>query len=166
MFLTAAAAEDAGFSIDSIKKFMDGLDPAALLPEIDSIVGIVTFVCRIGVMIGPILLLAMGIGYLLLAPKEANYYFGYRTFFGMGSEDAWRCTQKLAGMILGGVGLVLTVVMLGMSVGFSAMAPMDLVWRAGKCLLWEAVLTILANVAIHAAVFFQFNAKGDSRRKK
>lgn len=166
MFLTVAAAEDAEFSIDSIKKLLDGLDPAALLPEIDSIVSLVTLVCRIAVVLGPILLLGLGIGYLLAAPKEANYYFGYRTFFGMGSEEAWQYTQKMAGYVLGGVGLVLTVIMLVMSIGFSGLAPMDMVWRAGKCLLWEAILTIAANIAIQALVFARFNAKGDSRGSK
>ena len=100
------------FSIDSIKEMMDGFDPAALLPQIDSIVDWVKLICRLAVMVGPIVLVLAGLSYLLLAPKEANYYFGYRTAFGMGSVAAWRHTQKVAGWMFAGVGLVLTVIML------------------------------------------------------
>ena len=39
MFLTSTAATEAAFDFNSIKELMDGFDPAALLPEIDSIVG-------------------------------------------------------------------------------------------------------------------------------
>ena len=100
------------FSIDSIKEMMDGFDPAALLPQIDSIVDWVKLICRLAVLVGPIVLVLAGLSYLLLAPKEANYYFGYRTTFGMGSVAAWRHTQKVAGWMFAGVGLVLTVIML------------------------------------------------------
>ena len=48
-------------SIDSIKELMDGFDPAALLPELDTVFGKLELVCRIAVMIGPVLLLLLGL---------------------------------------------------------------------------------------------------------
>ena len=39
----------------------------------------------------------------------------------MGSVHAWRFTQRIAGMILGGLGLILTVVMGVLSLGFASM---------------------------------------------
>ena len=117
------------FSIDSIKEMMDGFDPAALLPRIDSIVDWVKLICRLAVLVGPIVLVLAGLSYLLLAPKEANYYFGYRTTFGMGSVAAWRHTQKVAGWMFAGVGLVLTVIMLMVCVTFGGLEPMTAVWR-------------------------------------
>ena len=153
-------------SIDSIKELMDGFDPAALLPELDTVFGKIELVCRIAVMIGPVLLILLGLTYLFLAPKEANHYLGYRCDFGMGSVQAWRFTQKLSGIVLGGLGLVLTAVMVFMMMSFRGMEVQAMLWRAVKCLIWQAALALLANLAINAAAFFLFDSHGDFRSKK
>ena len=152
--------------IDSIKELMDGFDPASLLPELHSIFDFVASVCRVAVLAGPIILLVLGLAYLFFAPREANYYFGYRCYYGMGSVEAWRFTQRLAGAVLGGVGLILTGVMLVISGGFAGMDTMDMVWKAFWCLVWQAVLVLIANVVIWAVTFFRFDAKGNYRNKK
>ena len=154
------------FSFDSIKELMDGFDPAALLPELDTVFGKIELVCRIAVMIGPVLLLLLGLTYLFLAPKEANHYLGYRCYYGMGSVQAWRFTQKFSGIVLGVLGLVLTAVMVFMMMSFRGMAVEAMVWRAVKCLIWEAALALLANLAINGTVFFLFDSNGDFRSKK
>ena len=105
------AATEGSLDIASIKSVMDGFDPASLLPDLSKVFGSLVGVCRVAVMIGPVIALILGLAYLFLAPKEANYYFGYRCYFGMGSVRAWRFTQRIAGMILGGLGLILTVIM-------------------------------------------------------
>ena len=153
-------------SIDSIKELMDGFDPAALLPELDTVFGKIELTCRIAVMIGPVLLILLGLTYLFLAPREANHYLGYRCYYGMGSVQAWRFTQKLSGIVLGGLGLVLTAVMVFMMMSFRGMEVQAMLWRAVKCLIWEAVLALLANLAINAAAFFLFDSHGDFRSKK
>ena len=156
----------ASFSIDSIKELMDGFDPASLLPELDSVFGKIELVCRIAVMVGPVLLIALGITYLLLSPKEANHHLGYRCYFGMGSVQAWRFTQKFSGVVLGSLGLILTAVMVFMMMSFRGMEVEAMLWRAVKCLIWEAALALLANLAIQAAAFFLFDANGDYRSKR
>ena len=153
-------------SIDSIKELMDGFDPAALLPELDTIFGKIELTCRIAVMIGPVLLLLLGLTYLLLAPREANHYLGYRCYYGMGSVQAWRFTQKLSGIVLGGLGLVLTAVMVFMMMSFRGMEVQAMLWRAVKCRIWEAALALLAHLAINAAAFLLFDSHGDFRSKK
>jgi len=162
---TTAATESA-IDIESIKEIMDGFDPAALLPDLSGLFGSLETVCRVAVMIGPVVLLVLGLAYLFLSPKEANYYFGYRTYFGMGSVHAWRFTQRLAGVTLGGLGLILTVVMFVISNGFAQMDVMDMVWKAVSCLTWEAVLALLANIGIALAAFFRFDRKGEYRKGK
>ena len=112
------------------------------------------------------LLLILGLTYLFLSPKEANHYLGYRCYYGMGSVQAWRFTQKLGGLVLGGLGLVLTVVMLFLSMSLRGMAVEAMVWRAAKCLIWEAALAILANLAVTGAAFVTFDAKGNYRSKR
>ena len=76
-------------SFEDIKVLMDNFDPASLLPDLTSVVGMVETLTRLAVVAGPIVLLILGILYVFLSPKEANYHFGYRCFFGMGSPEAW-----------------------------------------------------------------------------
>ena len=164
--LDPTAATEAALDIESIKEIMDAFDPASLLPELGEIFSVITSVCRIAVLVGPIILLILGLAYLFLAPKEANYYFGYRCYFGMGSVEAWRVTQRISGLVLGGLGLILTGVMLVVSGGFAGMDTMEMVWKAFWCLVWQGVLALLANAAIWAAAALCFDAKGNYRSKK
>ena len=165
MFLTSTAATEAAIDIKSIKEFMDGFDPAALLPDISSIVGKVQLVCTIAILAAPIIMLLMGLAYLLFAPREANYYFGYRTAFGMGSVSAWRHTQKVAGLIFSGLGLLLTILMLMICITFSGREAMDMVWLAVKCLLWEGALGLIAIFSINSVAMYTYDYNGNKRRK-
>lgn len=162
----ATAATEPAVDIASIKELMDGFDPASLLPELDSIFTTAVTICRFAVLAGPIVLLALGLAYLFLSPREANYYFGYRCYYGMGSVQAWRFTQRIAGIILGGLGLVLTVVMFLISAGFGGMQTMDMAWRALSCMLWEAVLTAVAILGVNGIAAMTFDARGELRNKR
>lgn len=165
MSTETTAATEAALSIESIKELMDNFEPAALLPDLSTVIGKVELVCRIAVIIGPVVLLAMGLVYLFLTPKEANHYIGYRCYYGMGSVQAWRFTQRIAGLLFAGLGLILTVVMVLTSGGFSGMEAMDMVWKAVRCLIWEAVLALLATLAVNITAMVFFTAKGEPRRK-
>lgn len=165
MFLTSTAATEAAFDFKSIKELMDGFDPAALLPEIDSIVGKVQVLCSLAILAAPVIMLCMGIAYLFFAPREANYYFGYRTAFGMGSVSAWRHTQKVAGLIFGGLGLILTILMLMICLTLSSRQAMDMVWLAVKCLIWEGVLALIAKFSINSIALYTYDYNGNKRRK-
>ena len=163
--LTATVPTEAAIDFERLTKACDNFDLATLFPKLDSVFGRITLICRVCVLVGPILLLILGLCYLFLAPKEANYYFGYRCYYGMGSVHAWRFTQRIAGMILGGLGLILTVVMGILSLGFASMEIEAMVWRAVWCLVWEAVLSLLATLAINALAMYWFDRKGELRRR-
>lgn len=168
LFLQATLATEAtepALDIDAIKSALDGFDPAALLPDLSQVFGSIETLCRWAVLLGPVILLILGLAYLFLAPREANWYFGYRCYYGMGSVQAWRFTQRLAGLVLGGLGLVLTIVMAVISGGFGGMEPIDLVWRAVACLAWEAGLSLAATIAINLTAALRFNGKGEYRKK-
>ena len=159
-------ATESPLDIESIKSLMDGFDPAALLPDLSDLFGSLATLCRFAVMIGPVVLLVLGLAYLFLSPREANYYFGYRCYFGMGSVQAWRFTQRIAGMLFGGVGLILTIVMFLISGGFAEMEVTDMVWKAAGCLAWQAIIAIVLTLLVNFLAFFSFDAKGGPRRRK
>ena len=150
-------------NIESIKEILDAFDPASLLPDLTTVVGKVELIARIAVMVGPIVLLVLGLLYCFAAPKEANYHFGYRCYFGMGSIEAWRFTQRLAGMVWGTLGLVLTVVMLIVCGSFRGLEVMPMVTKAAVALAWQAGLAAVSALAVNIVVMSQFDAKGEHR---
>ena len=151
-------------SFEDIKVLMDNFDPAALLPDLTTVVGKVEFITRIAVMVGPVVLLVLGILYFFAAPKEANYRFGYRCYFGMGSEEAWRFTQRFAGLVWGVLGLVLTVVMLIITGSFAGNPIMDIIGKGAKCLLWEAGLILVSILGINLTAMLCYDRKGLRRK--
>ena len=153
-------------TIDDLKKVLEGSDLSAVLPDLSKIVDSLAPIMKIALMAGPIILLALGLMYLFVAPKEANYTFGYRCYFGMGGVNAWRYTQRLAGILFTGVGLILTLVMFGVTAGFQKLDVMDMLWKAVKCGIWEAAIIALVNIVLQVTVAFYFDGKGHLRRRK
>ena len=151
-------------SFEDIKVLMDNFDPASLLPDLSTVVGKVEFITRIAVIIGPILLLILGLLYFFAAPREANYHFGYRCYFGMGSEEAWRFTQRFAGLIWSVLGLVLTVVMLIITGSFAGNPIMDIIGKGARCLLWEAGLILASTLVINITAMVLYDRKGMRRK--
>lgn len=162
---TTVAAEEM-LDIESIKALLDGFDPATLLPDLSKVFDTLAPVCRFAVLIGPVVLLLLGLSYLILSPKEANHYLGYRCYFGMGSEYAWRFTQRLAGFLFTGTGLVMTVVMFAISASFPYMQLTEMVWRAFSCLLVELAAAVLLVLIVNLSAAFRFDRKGRHRRKR
>ena len=157
---------EGGLDIDSIKSLLDGFDPATLLPDLSKVFDSLVPLCRLAVLIGPVVLLLLGLSYLFLTPKEANYYLGYRCYFGMGSEYAWRFTQRLAGFLFTGAGLVLSVVMFAISIRFTYMQLPDMVWKAASCLVVELAASVLLILIVNFSAMYHFDRKGKHRRKK
>ena len=139
------------------------LNLGALLPDLSTVLGWIELAARIAVMAGPILLLGFGLVFLLAPPKEANYGLGYRFWWGMASLEAWKFTQRIAGMVWSALGAVLTIVMALICSGFRDLEPMDMVWRAGSCLIWELVLVAVACIAINVVVMKKFDKDGFAR---
>ena len=59
MMETTAATEEL-LDVESIKALLDGFDPATLLPDLSGLFGSLETVCRWAVMIGPVILLVLG----------------------------------------------------------------------------------------------------------
>ena len=153
-------------NIEDLKGLMDGFDPAALLPELDGILEGIVSLARMAVMVGPILLFAAGLAYLLLAPREANYTFGYRCTFGMGSVEAWRFTQRLAGAVWSVLGLVLSIVMFSRTGKFADLEISEMLLAAVKCLIWETGIVAVSCIAINTVVMARFTYDGEYRKDR
>ena len=150
--------------MNKITALLDNLDFSKLVPELDALLSKIPSVVTVAVMTGPLLLLALGLLYLFAPPKEANHKAGFRTYFGMGSIPAWRFTQRVAGVGLGGLGLILTIVMGIICMGFKSKEAVQLLETAMTCLIWEAILAAVAYLAITVIVTVTFDKNGSRRR--
>lgn len=147
--------------------FITGLfdmDFAALVPEVNVLLGTVRTVLTLAVLAGPIILLVLGALYLFAAPKEANYKFGFRTYYGMGGVEAWRFSQKIAGLAFGALGAVLLIVMIIIVIGFGGKDAFQMAQTAITCLLWQAGLVLLARLTVAILAWVYFDADGSRRR--
>ena len=149
--------------MNSITAFFDEIDLTKLVPQMDTLLEKLQVIAGVALMIGPILMLAFGLWFFFLPPKEANHSAGFRTWFGMGSVEAWRFTQRLAGIVWGIMGLVLTVAMGIICMSFNAEDVMEMATKTFMCLMWQAGLALISYFGISFIVFLRYDAKGYRR---
>ena len=152
--------------VDFLKSLLADFDPAALVPDLAAIFENLDAVLRIVVLAGPLCLLGLGLLYLLAPPGEANHIFGYRHFWGMSSVEAWRFTQKTAGLVWTGLGFVMTIVMAFLCNGYRNLAAEEMLRSAITCVVVELVLVVLSTLVINALVIVRFDHKGVPRKEK
>jgi len=157
---------DIGTLIDDLVKLVDEFDPAALMPDLNSVVGWIEAAARLFVMVAPLILLGLGLWYLFAPPKEANHVAGYRFYFGMGSVEAWQYTQRLAGLGWTGLGAVLTLIMGIISLTFHGKDPAAMIGTALGCVICELVLIAGCCVAIDVLVGLRYDKDGNRRPPK
>lgn len=152
---------------ESIKELLGELDLNTLLedllPELNPLLDKSAGLARMLMLAGPFVILGLGLYYFLSAPREANYRSGYRCYWGMGSVEAWRYTQKLAGAVWCVLGLGLAIWMAIAGAGMAGMAVMDAMLKMAVYILWQALALLASRVLISFLVFLRYDAKGVRR---
>lgn len=151
---------------ETIKAILGGFDLESILPDLGEIFSGMGPLLRILVLAGPVCLLVMGLLYWFAPAPEANYSHGYRCYYGMGSVQAWRFTQQVAGMVFMALGLVLTILMVVRCWNFGNMSGYDMAVSALWSLVWELVLVLLGMLGINITAMVCFDGKGNRREKK
>ena len=149
--------------MDFITKLFD-LDLAKFVPEMPAFLGGLRALLVLAILIGPILLVTLGAMYLLRPAPEANFKYGFRTYFGMGSIEAWRFSQKIGGLAFGGLGAVLLLVMFIVVLTFFKKDLFQIANTAIVCLIWQAVLALIARIIVSILCCIYFDRNGDRRR--
>ena len=152
--------------MDFLKSLLADFDPAALVPDLEALFNNLDGALRVVVLAGPLCLLGLGLLYLLAPPSEANHVFGYRHFWGMSSVEAWRFTQKTAGLVWTGLGLVLTIIMAFLCNGYRELAAEAMLMSALTSVLVELLLVFLSTLLINTLVIFHFDHKGARRSEQ
>lgn len=152
--------------IESLIQLVNEFDFAKIMPKLDSILGWIDLFVRICVLAAPVAVLFFGLWWLLLPPKEANHHVGFRCYFGMGSVEAWRFTQKLAGSLYTVLGVGLLAISVLISNRFPDMEPMFMLDKAVTCILWQIGLVFVVTVLINLVVAIRYDRNGDLRSEK
>ena len=151
---------------EGIPNLDDSFKLAELFPKLDKFWDTVSMLTRIFVMVGPLVLLGLGLLYFFAPPKEANHKLGFRTPWGMGSVEAWRFTQRVAGSIFGIAGFVMMLVMAKICNGYKTMDPVDAIQSAGQNLLWQAGIILVLCIVCHIIPIIFYTWKGEFRFSK
>jgi hypothetical protein len=149
--------------MDFITKLFD-LDLSKFVPEMPAFLGGLRALLVLAILIGPILLVTLGAMYLLRPAPEANFKYGFRTYFGMGSIEAWRFSQKIGGLAFGGLGAVLLLVMFIVVLTFFKKDLFQIANTAIVCLIWQAALALIARITVSILCCIYFDRNGDRRR--
>lgn len=152
--------------MNKITQLLDKLNPAKLVPNLDNLIGKIDTIIKWAIMAGPVILLVLGLIYIFIPPKEANHSFGFRTYFGMGSVEAWRFTQRISGIVLGALGLVLTIVMAIILSGWKGLNPIVVLDKATRCLIWEIALAAISYLGLIVFITIRYDRNGNLRSKK
>lgn len=150
--------------MDFINKIFE-FELATMVPDMAVVLDKVRLAVTAAVLLGPAFLLILGLIYFFIPPKEANHRLGFRTYFGMGSVEAWQFTQKAAGIAFGSLGLILLIIMLVVISGFDTLDHFQMTSKAMTCMLWQAGLALLLRLAVVVLVTVRYNKNGDRRKK-
>lgn len=152
--------------MDDILSLLQDFDVANFLPEPDKFLKDLEGIMRLIVLAGPLVLLVLGAWYYFAPPKEANHSVGFRTYWGMGSVEAWRFSQRLAGLGYGVLGAVLTVVMLLVSFTFRGENAFVMANVAMVCVVIELILVLLVWVVLQMLIYKTYDKDGNRRKAK
>ena len=154
-------------NLDAIKEFLSGSETALpVVPDAGTVVDKILPIAKVLVVAGPVIMLILGLLYLFAAPREANHHFGYRCYFGMGSEQAWRFTQRIAGITWTALGAIMTVAMLIVTGRFAKLDVLEMLTSAATSLVTEALVLLVATIIIRITVAAVFDRHGERRRRK
>lgn len=151
--------------MDDILSLLQDFDVANFLPEPEKFLKALEGWTRFFVLLGPLILLGLGVCYYFKPPKEANHSFGFRTYWGMGSVQAWLFAQKLAGMAYMVVGGALTVLMGLISIGFRGEAALSMINTAVVCAAIELVIVLALWIVLNILIYRAYDKDGNRRRK-
>ncbi len=149
--------------MELITKLFD-MDLSALVPEMSTFLAFARVVLVLALLAGPVTFVAMGALYLFRPTPEANYKFGFRTYYGMGSVEAWNFSQRIAGMIFGGLGALLFLGMLVVVLCFGGKDLSVIARTSAICLIIQATLALLARLAAFILPAVYFDKEGNHRK--
>lgn len=150
--------------MDDILSVLQDFDVANFLPAPDQFLKQLEGWTRFFVLLGPLILLGLGACYYFKPPKEANHAFGFRSYWGMGSVQAWQYAQHLAGLLYMIAGGALTVLMGIVSIFFRGEDAFAMLTTAVICVAVELVIVLALWIFLQLVLYRTYDKDGNLRR--
>ncbi len=146
--------------MEQIMSLLEGFDLAKLLPELQAIFTSLHTWVGLALILGPAVTVIYGVVTLVFRPREANHRMGFRTYFGMGSVEAWRFSQFAAGIgfCLVGIGLGIFTVLRRNEI--SQLEIVDYALAALEVLLIQLGVVLVLWLILHLLPAIFYNRKG------
>jgi uncharacterized membrane protein len=145
--------------LDVLKEF----DIAGMLPEMGKFLGTITWLLRLFLLAGPIVMAALGAIYYFVPPKEANYSLGYRSRWSMSSVEVWTYAQRIAGLVYMCLGGLLTVAMTIVVIVIRGRDPMGMLVTCMICLLIQLGLAVASWIVIEIFLRRNYDVNGNPK---
>ena len=149
--------------MDDLLSVFQDFDVSNFLPAPDKFIRDLEGWTRVFVLAAPVLVMLLGLWFYYKPPAEANHKAGFRTHYSMGSVEAWRYAQRLAGLSYMIVGGGLTIVMLIVSLFFNGEKAMAMLSAAVVCVAIEAVILIGMHIFLTVTVKNAYDKDGKRR---
>ena len=149
--------------MEKITELLNNFSLEKYIPKLDSLMGWVQWLISLAIRVGPICILVLGLIYLLIPPKEANRKAGFRTYFGMGSVMAWNFTQRVAGVLMIPIGLLLTIIAYVKIGNYSDYDLMTMARDAFCAIKFQVVCALIIYVFMFVLTAILFTRNGSCR---
>ena len=149
--------------MDALTSLFKDFDFAALLPELDTFLGQVTFWTRLALLAGPLVMLCAGLLYFFRPSSDPGSVIGFRSYLTTGNAEVWRFAQRIAGMVYMGLGGGLFAVYLILSLFFGIMSPLAMAITALVCIILFAVLVLAAQVLLRMWILRYYDPEGNRK---
>ncbi len=152
--------------MDIINSLLGDEDLSQFVPALQDLTGLLEWLLRLAVYIGPLTLLVMGIIYVVFPPKEATHKAGFRTYFGMGSIPAWRFSQLVGGGVIAILGLVLTIIAMSNAGTIAGLPVSEGALAAIALIKGQIIATAIVYAVLFLVMAVLFTRDGRCRFKK
>ena len=149
--------------MEKITELLNNFSLEKYVPKLDTLTGWVQWLISLAVRVGPICILILGLIYLLIPPKEANWKAGFRTYFGMGSVMAWNFTQRVAGVLMIPIGILLTIIAYANTSKFPAYDLMTVAQKAFGLVRFQVICALIIYVFMFVLTAVVCDYKGYCR---
>ena len=147
-----------------ILSLFQDFDVANFLPEPNAYLIMLAWSVRLGILIVPLVLLGLGAWYYFFPPKEANHAVGFRSYWAMGSVQAWQYAQRLAGVSYLGLGGVLFVISAVVCVFVNGQRAMGMINVALVCGLIQLVLVLAIWITLNVLIYQAYDKDGNPKK--
>ena len=134
--------------MDKIMSFLKNFELGDVLPDASTITNQMRTWLTVFMLIGPVLLIILGVWFYFFPRKLMNDEMGFCGLFRTKHKKAWQYSQALSGLCYGILGIVLLIIYGIMCLGFGDLSTEVMAMRTVVCVSIEVALVFIIWVVV------------------